>query len=142
MGMAEIVQTHIVKIRLGPELPPEAVQPVAVPRAVSLPYRENPAAVSLQPLENRPGRLGQSDGPGAGLAVAEEQVPVAVVRPPEGQDLVLAAPRQQKQTDHRHRERLAIRTIRQCHAETAHLPVRQEALAPLPAVAPDAPTGG
>ena len=83
VGVAEVVQAHIVQTRFGPELPPRAIQPVAVPWAVFPARRKNPMAAALQPAENFSGRFGQPDGAGPRLAVAEEQVPLAVVRPPQ-----------------------------------------------------------
>ena len=65
----------------------------------------------------------------------------AIVGPSKGQDLALAASRQQKQADRGHLKRTAQGMVRQPHGQPAKLLIRQETLAPLPAVAPDAPAG-
>ena len=139
--MAEVVETNIPKIRLGAEPSPEVVQP-DVRRRASRPARgKHPAAVPFQPIEHPAGGLGQPDGSRPGFAVAEEQVPLAVVRPAERQDLTLAASGEKEKAHDRHLLRMPPLVGRQSRREAADLIVRQEALAPFAAVAPEAQTG-
>ena len=70
MSMAEVVKTNVVELRLSAELPPEPVQPAVALRARRPARGKHPAALSLQGVENVPGRLGQPDGSGARLRVA------------------------------------------------------------------------
>ena len=68
-------------------------------------------------------------------------MPLPVVGPAERQDLALAASGQQEEPDHGDLPWRAIRMRRQPRGQPAHLAVRQEARAPLAAVAPDAQAG-
>ena len=66
---------------------------------------------------------------------------LAVIRPTEGKDLALAASRKQEKADDRNLPWSTVRMGRQRCGQPADLFVGQEALAPLPAVSPDAPAG-
>ena len=68
-------------------------------------------------------------------------MPLAVVRPAQRQYLAPAASRQQEKADGRDLAGAIVRMGRQRCRQPPDLLVRQEALAPLPAVTPDAPAG-
>ena len=78
---------------------------------------------------------------GPSLAVAEEEVTLAVVGPAECQDLALAASRQQEEPDDGDLLRTPICVGRQSRGQAAYLLVGQEARASLAAVASDAQAG-
>ena len=79
MRVAEIVKTDVGEFRLGADPAPERVEPSAGPRPTLPRRREDPAAPPLEPVQDVPGRLRQPDGPGPGLAVAQEEMTVAVI---------------------------------------------------------------
>ena len=96
------METNVPQIRLGAEPPPEVVQP-DVRRRTSRPARgKHPAAVPFQPVEHPAGGLGQPDGSRPGLRIAQEQVPLAVVRPAERQNFTLTASGQKEKAHDRH----------------------------------------
>ena len=97
----QIVKAHAAQVRFRTDPAPEPVQPLRAPRAVPLRGLKDPWAGSLQCIENAPGRLRQPHGSGACLAVAEEQMALAVIRPAQRQDLALAASRKQEKADDR-----------------------------------------
>ena len=58
MGMAKIVKTDVVEVRLGADRRPERVQPTATRRPSGPGRREDPPAGSLDPVEDLPCRAG------------------------------------------------------------------------------------
>ena len=141
MRVPQIVKAHAAQVRFRTDPAPEPVQPLRAPRAVPLRGLKDPWAGSLQCIENASGRLRQPHGSGACLAVAEEQMALAVIRPAQRQDLALAASRKQEKADDRNLPWSTVRMGRQRCGQPADLFVGQEAFAPLPAVSPDAPAG-
>ena len=119
----------------------EPFEPALVPRASATLRRKHPRIVPIQSVENDPGRLRQPDGAGPGLAVAEKEVTLAVVGPAEGQDLALAASREQEEPDHGDLPVRRVHMGREYRGQAAHLVVGQEARAALAAVAADAEAG-
>ena len=139
--VTEIVEAHAAQPGLGANLDPETLQPAFVPRPSAARRREHPLPCPLQPVENVPGGPRQPDGAGPGLAVAEKEMPLAVVGPTERQDLALAASGQQEEPDHGDLPGRGVRMRRQPRRQAAYLLVRQKARAPLAAIAPDAQAG-
>ena len=141
MGVAEVVNTRVPQFRFRADPVPEALQPDGLPRPVSPRSGKHPSVRLLQCVEDAPGGRREPDGPGAGLAVAEEEMALPVVGPAQCQDLALPASGQQKKADHGDLLRTPLRIRGQRSGQAAQLLVGQEALAPLPAIAPDAPAG-
>ena len=141
MGVTEIVEAHAAQPGFGTNRVPEPFEPALVPRPFAARRREHPLPGPVQPVENVPGRLRQPDGAGPSLAVAEEEVTLAVVGPAERQDLALAASRQQEEPDDGDLLRTPICVGRQSRGQAAYLLVGQEARASLAAVASDAQAG-
>ena len=94
--MAQVVKMHVFKFRLGSDPVPEPVEPGRAAGPVGPRCGEYPKTVWRKAVEDGPGRFGEPHGPGARLAVAQKQAAVTVVRPLQGQDLALAAARQQQ----------------------------------------------
>ena len=102
---------------------------------------KDPTAGPRDAVEDGPRGRGQPDGPRSGLGVAQEQAALAVVGPAERQDLALAASGQKEQADRGDLPRTRLGVRRERPGEPPDLVVRQEPLAPLAAVSPDAPAG-
>ena len=139
MGMTEIVKTYIPQVRLGSDPGPEAVQPDRGARFPRARRREYPSARPRQLVENLPGRLGEPDGSGSRLAVAQEETSLPVVGPLERQDLALAASGQQEKAGRRDLQGPLVGVCNEACRQTAYLVVGQEPFASPPAIAPDAP---
>ena len=91
--------------------------------------------------ENLAGGLGQPDGSRSGLAVAKEQMTVAVIGPAQGQDLAFPASRQQQEAHGRDLQwSLFFPRCENC-CNPANFLIREVPFAPLAPVAPDAPAG-
>ena len=121
MRVAEVVKANAAQPGFGTNRIPEPFDPAFVPRPLAARRREHPPSGSVQPVENVPGGLRQPDGAGPSLAVAKEEVTLAVVGPAERQDLALAASRQQEEPDDGDLLRTPICVGRQSRGQAAYL---------------------
>ena len=142
MGMAKIVKTDVVEVRLGadrrPEMGPASLYPDGPPvRGAGKTHR------SIRSIPSRTFRAGPDSQTVRGpvLLSRQEETAFPVVGPTQRQDLALAAAREEEKTDGRDLQRLSFGMGRQCCGQAANLVVGQEALPPFPAIAPDAPAG-
>ena len=91
------MKTHIAKIRFVSNPLPEALRPGTLRQPIGSFAREYPGALPIEALEDPASGTGQPDSTRPGLAIAQEEVTLTVVRPAQGTDLALATPREQKE---------------------------------------------
>ena len=102
------MKTHVAQVCFSTHLLPEVVQPGRGSRTSPARGRKHPPAGSVHCVENLAGRRRQPHGSGARLAIAQEEMSLAIVGPPQRQDLTLAASGQEQKANDRYMLRTTL----------------------------------
>ena len=139
VGMSQVMQAHVVEVRLGADPMPHIAKPRRADRATAISCREDPCAGALDGVEDTARGARQPHRPRSGLRIAQEQPVLAVVGPAKREHLALAASGEQQQPDRGHLKHPLGLVRRERGPEAANLRVGEIALAPLAPVASDPP---
>ena len=132
---------HIVDDGLGPNLPPEAIEPVFRMGTIAPWRRKHPGTGSGQVIENLACCRRQPDRAWPGLGVGQMEFPFAVLGPREHQDFRFPTSGQEKQARDRSTQMITFTRAAENTAQPAHLICRQESFSTAPTVALDTGAG-